>query len=105
MLIDEQADGRVLLSYASSKLDFLADRSTILAPGCHPHIALDSCVVYEEAMLVEANELRRAVGLIFTFNAADILSQADVATVQSGIGRSDLTPEAVRHYARSLNVI
>ncbi|HEY3779940.1 MAG TPA: hypothetical protein VGL56_02575 [Fimbriimonadaceae bacterium] len=105
VLIDEQPDGRVLFSYASTKLDFLADRTVILAPGCHPHITQDSCVVYEEAMLVNAAALKKAVGVLYTFNEMDILNQGAIDDLQAGIDKSDLTPEAVRNYARTLGVI
>lgn len=105
VLVDEQADGQVLLTYASSKLDFLADQTTILIPGSHPYIRLNSCVVYEEALLVNANALRVGVATLYLFNAADILSQRDIARVQAGIENSDLTSEEIRAYARNLGVI
>jgi hypothetical protein len=61
VLIDEQPDGRLLLTYTSTKIDFLADTTTVLANGCHVEITRSSCVVYEEALA----STRRLCGRLF----------------------------------------
>jgi hypothetical protein len=105
VLIDEQPDGQVLLTYTSSKIDFLADTTTILPKGCHEEITRESCVVYEEALLVKASNLRLAVSAsLYRFDPARKLSASEVARVQQGI-TSDLTPVEIRLYAAHLKVI
>lgn len=106
VLIDEQSDGQVLLTYTSTKIDFLADITTILPQGCHPDITRDSCVVYEEALLVRGNALRNAVSSgLYRFNPSSLLNPKLISKIHQGIETSDLTAEQIRNYAKYVGVI
>lgn len=75
----------------------MTDSTVVLTPGAHPEITAKCCVIYEEASIVAANDIRVAVKSGALTQVAPVSSQL-LSDIQEGIFASDETPIGVADY-------